>query len=221
MPGPPANRLAEAFPVRVSARLPPVMFSRAVAEVRVSVRFALTIWAVVSPRFRAIAWPVVEDKSSVSIPALSLTVSIPNAASASKRYVSFPAPPTCESVPAPPVMTSLPPPPVRVSLPSSPYSQALRVMVVATETLSLPAWPRTTIRPVGANDPTKTVLIVTVVFEPERARAIVSFAVVPPTNRSVLVGSSSLVCRLAATIETLLVVVEVAPSSSVRVTVIV
>ena len=94
-------------------------------------------------------------------------------------------------------------------------------MVDARVTLSFPACPKTTIRPVGANEPAETALIVTVVFEPERANAMVSFAVVPPTTRSVLVGSISLVCRLAATIATLLVVVEVAPSSSVTVKVIV
>ena len=88
-------------------------------------------------------------------------------------------------------------------------------MVEARVMVSLPGNPNTRIRPVGANDPSDTPLMVTVVFVPDSARAMVSLAMVPPTYKSVLEGSSSLGCRFAATIETLRVCVVVAPSSSV------
>ena len=85
LPGPPISTLASVFPVNVSPRLPPVTFSIAEAEARDSVRLAFTTWAVVSPRLRAIDCPAVAEKSRVSIPALSLTVSLPRATSASNR----------------------------------------------------------------------------------------------------------------------------------------
>ena len=78
--------MARLFPVSTSFNAPPRTFSNVSAAFSMRVRLlAVTVWGEVSPRFTAIVFVVVCEKSSVSIPppASSVIASVPSTRSAS------------------------------------------------------------------------------------------------------------------------------------------
>jgi len=80
-------RLASELPVKVSASVPPVRFSRLSPVLSDSMRFAFTTCDTVDDRFTDTDWVVVSAKSteSTSTPDASTIVSLPSARSASNR----------------------------------------------------------------------------------------------------------------------------------------